>query len=459
MGPRSARDLRAERTSEPAEPHDPAANRSYGFPVGLWRALARYRPPGTGHPRAWRSPLRGPWLTSVFGLILLVTLPVVTLTGLVSYIAYAPQFGQAIPADVGWLRLPRFTWPTSPSWLYALNQCTHVILGLVLVPVVLAKLWSVMPKLFDWPPARSPAQLLERLSLLLLVGGVLFEIATGVLNIQYDYVFGFSFYTAHYFGAWVFIAGFLAHVAVKLPRMVTALRSRSLRRELRTPRSRTLPEPLDADGLVAAHPAEPTLSRRGALGLVGSGSLLVAVMTAGQGTGGGARKFAYLLPRGRSYGDGPNGFQINRTAEAALIDTRDTGSSWRLSLAGGLGRITLDRTGLLAMPQHTATLPISCVEGWQTTQTWTGVRLRDLAALAGVPDPTSAHVRSLEAVGAFDRATLQGNQVLAPDSLLALRVNGADLSLDHGFPARVIVPALPGVHNTKWVRSIEFSDG
>ena len=36
-------------------------------------------------------------------------------------------------------------------------------------------------------------------------------------------------------------------------------------------------------------------------------------------------------------------------------------------------------------------------------------------------------------------------------------VNGEDLSLDHGFPARIIVPALPGVHNTKWVGSIEFS--
>ena len=39
------------------------------------------------------------------------------------------------------------------------------------------------------------------------------------------------------------------------------------------------------------------------------------------------------------------------------------------------------------MPQHTARLPIACVEGWSTTETWTGVRLRDLAALAGVPEP------------------------------------------------------------------------
>ena len=46
--------------------------------------------------------------------------------------------------------------------------------------------------------------------------------------------------------------------------------------------------------------------------------------------------------------------------------------------------------------------------------------------------------------------------MLDPDALLALMVNGVDLSSDHGFPARIIVPALPGVHCTKWVRSIEF---
>jgi DMSO/TMAO reductase YedYZ molybdopterin-dependent catalytic subunit len=46
--------------------------------------------------------------------------------------------------------------------------------------------------------------------------------------------------------------------------------------------------------------------------------------------------------------------------------------------------------------------------------------------------------------------------MLHPDALLALDVNGAPLAPDHGYPARVIVPALPGVHNTKWVRSIEF---
>jgi DMSO/TMAO reductase YedYZ molybdopterin-dependent catalytic subunit len=407
-------------------------------------------------PIRWRSPLRGRWLTSVFGAVLLVGMPVVIVTGLLSYIAYGPQFGQAIPADVGLLRLPTFDWPTDPAWLYRLTQGLHVGLGLVLVPVVLAKLWSVIPRLFVVPPARSIAQLAERVSLLMLVGGVLFEIVTGVLNIQYDYIFGFSFYTAHYFGAWVFIAGFVVHVALKLPRMWAGLRSRSIRAVLRTKLADTVAEPFEPDGLAPADPDPPTLSRRGALAVVGGGAVLVAVLTAGQTLGGWTRRTALLLPRGQTR---PGDFPVNRTAAAARITPELTGDRWRLTLIGGPRPVLLDRAALEAMPQHTARLPIACVEGWSTTETWTGVPLRELARLAGVPSPASAFVQSVERYGAFNRATLQHNQVLHPDSLLALRVNGADLSPDHGYPARIIVPALPGVHNTKWVGRIDFRAG
>ena len=137
------------------------------------------------------------------------------------------------------------------------------------------------------------------------------------------------------------------------------------------------------------------------------------------------------------------------------IEPAAIGARWRLDLTGGPALVRLDRAALDAQPQHTATLPIACVEGWSTAQTWTGVRLRDLAALAGVPAPASALVRSLD-TGPFAQATLASNQVLHPDALLALQVNGAPLSPDHGHPARVIVPAVPGVHNTKWVNAIEF---
>lgn len=186
--------------------------------------------------------------------------------------------------------------PTRPSWLYRLTQGLHVGLGLILVPIVLAKLWSVIPKLFVFPPVRSPAQALERLSLIALVGGALFEIITGVLNIQYDYIFGFDFYTAHYWGAWVFIAGFVTHTILKVPLMVRSLRSRSFREVLRTSRADTRPEPPDENGLVAEDPTPPTISRRGALALVGGGAALVAVLSVGQTTGGSCAAPRYSSP-------------------------------------------------------------------------------------------------------------------------------------------------------------------
>ncbi len=426
---------------------------TYGSPARLWSALASRRPPGIDRI-AWRSPLRGPWLTSVLGAVLLVSMPVVIITGLLSYVAYGDQ---ARPADVGWLHLPMFDWPADPSWLYRLTQGLHVGLGLVLVPVVLAKLWSVVPRLFAWPPARSVAQVLERITLLMLVGGLLFEIVTGVLNIQYDYVFGFSFYTAHYYGAWVFIVGFVSHVALKLPVMVRGLRSRSLLEELRSRRADTFPERAEPESLVAEDPAAPTLSRRGLLTVVGGGSALTLLLTAGQTIGGPARSWALLLPRSLGEGDGPNDFPVNKTAEAAGVMHDATGASWRLTLEGPGTTVSLDRDQLAAMAQHTAVLPIACVEGWSTTQSWTGVRLRDLAAMVGAQDG-GAFVQSLQEQGAFKEASLNAGQVDHPDALLALVVNGADLSPDHGYPARIIVPAMPGVLNTKWVGSIRFEE-
>jgi DMSO/TMAO reductase YedYZ molybdopterin-dependent catalytic subunit len=254
----------------------------------------------------------------------------------------------------------------------------------------------------------------------------------------------------------VFIAAFALHVALKFRKMRSALRSRRLRDELRTGTAATVAEPPDPDGLVSPAPSPASISRRGALGLVGAGALTVLAVTVGQSIGGPLRATALLAPRGQDPGSGPNGFQINKTAAAVGITPAQTGAGWRLELLGGGAPVVLRRSDLQGLPQHTARLPIACVEGWSTeNQAWTGVRLRDLARLAGLPDPSSVLVESLQK-GGFGSASLRGNQVADGDSLLALRVNGADLSLDHGFPARVIVPANPGVHNTKWVTRLTF---
>lgn len=412
----------------------------------------------------WRSPIRGPWLTSVFGIVLLVGIPIEFLTGLVSWAAYNPRLrGNETTPHHGILSFYLFDWVTSPSWIYRVNQGTHVLLGLALVPILLAKLWSVIPRLFAWPPLRSLAHLLERASLLLLVSGAVFEFVTGILNIDYDYSFGFSFYDGHFFGAWVFIAGFTVHAVLRFPRMWRALQSRSFSREMRTRLADTRPETPGsgedaADTLIPANPALPTISRRGALALVGGSSLAVFLLTAGQSIRS-LQGISILSPRTQSYGRGPNAFQVNRTAVAAGINRSDTGDSWVLHLvAKSTAReVVLTREQLLQMPLVTANLPIACVEGWSIQERWTGVQLRVLAEQVGISHPTGALVESMERAGAFASASLSGHQVRAAESLLALQVNGADLSLDHGYPARAIIPAAPGVHNTKWVRRITFS--
>ncbi|MFD4569838.1 molybdopterin-dependent oxidoreductase [Streptomyces sp. NPDC058251] len=414
-------------------------------------------PRSPSSPAFWRSPLRGPWFTSVLGVVLLGGITILFVTGLVSYAAYNPGLSPVndMTPDKGLLGFYLFSWPTDPTWLYRLTQGVHVTLGIVLIPVLLAKLWSVVPKLFTLPPARSLAHALERISLLLLVGGALFEFTTGVLNIQLDYIFPGSFYPLHFYGAWVFFAAFVAHAVLRVPAAV---------RNLRHLRDDGADEKQDDEGkLLSPDPVEPTVSRRGALGVVGGGSLLLLATTAGRSFDGPLRETAVLAPHGGPEpGTGPSGFQINKTAASRGIDVTETSDeAWRLTVRAAGRTVRLSRTDLLQLPLHSAALPIACVEGWSTSdQWWRGVRLRDLARLVGYEEATAPDVlvESLQRHGAFRRAALRDNQVRDPRSLLALFVNGEPLTPDHGYPARIIVPAAPGVLNTKWVARMTFGD-
>jgi DMSO/TMAO reductase YedYZ molybdopterin-dependent catalytic subunit len=417
-------------------------------------------PPGPFRPAFWRSPLRGPWLTSILGLALLVWIPIVAVTGFISNAAYYPALGRnSVGRPLGPLDFYLFSFPTHPSWLYGLNQGLHVTIGLAVFPILLAKLWSVIPKLFEWPPVRSPAHALERLSLALLVGGALFEFVTGILNIQYAYLFQFYFTDAHYYGAWVFTGAFVFHVAIKFGTMRRSLAARHGLAPLRERLADTQPEPVTPvhSELIPVSPRPATMSRRALLGTVGVGSLFLLIQGAGQSIGGPLRSLALFAPRGRGQTrSGPDGFPVNRTAAAARITAGEVGPGWRLKLVAGARTVALSRAQLLAMTQHSYDLPIACVEGWTTTQHWTGVRISDLAALVAVDGGFTAKTRSIATDGVFDSATLASEQTSDGRTLLALKVNGGDLSPDHGFPARVIGPAIPGVHCTKWAREMIF---
>jgi hypothetical protein len=59
------------------------------------------------------------------------------------------------------------------------HQGLHVATGIASIPLLLAKLWTVYPHLWTWPPVRSVTHALERVSLVPLVAGSLFMLTTG----------------------------------------------------------------------------------------------------------------------------------------------------------------------------------------------------------------------------------------------------------------------------------------
>jgi DMSO/TMAO reductase YedYZ molybdopterin-dependent catalytic subunit len=370
----------------------------------------------SARPR-FRSPLRSPWLASHLGLWLGAGFAVCFVTGLLSH---------GIQHPPAW-----FVWPRRPVNLYRVTQGLHVATGLALVPLLGAKLWSVYPRLFLRPVVRGAAHALARASVALLVAGALFQVVSGVLNEARWYAaMPFFFTAAHHWVAWLTVGALLVHVAVQLPVVTAALTGRA-----------TAPDEPAAD-------AGSGLSRRGLLGAVAGAAGAITLATVGQTV----RPLAGVSVLGpRDPRVGPQGLPVNRSARAAgvLASARDPGH--RLRVVGPGGALSLSLADLAGLGQHDARLPIACVEGWSATAHWSGVRVGDLVALAGGRPGDRVLVESLQPAGRYRTCILSPELAADPLTLLALRLGGEPLHLDHGYPCRLIAPDLPGVLQTKWV--------
>ncbi|MBB5873022.1 DMSO/TMAO reductase YedYZ molybdopterin-dependent catalytic subunit [Allocatelliglobosispora scoriae] len=362
--------------------------------------------------RAFTSRLRSPKLTSQLGLLLGLAIGICLGTGYLSHaIQHPPEW---------------FSWPSRPVNLYRITQGLHVATGLAAIPLLAAKLWSVYPKLFRFPPFRSVVHAIERLSLIVLVAGAIFQLTTGILNIArwYDPM-GFFFTVAHYWTAWITVGALLVHIGVKLPIIRRALAA--------TPRQ------------------APTtgLTRRGLLASVGAAVGVVTLATVGQ-TFRPLAGISLLAPRDPRVG--PQGLPVNTSARVAGVQVDP--KTYTLAVRGPARELTLTLDDLTAMAQADAELPITCVEGWSATAHWSGVRIRDLVRAVGGDDTSQVTVRSLQEIGFYTSSIVAPPHAKDPLTLLALRINGEPLHPDHGFPCRLIAPNRPGVMQTKWIASI-----
>ncbi|MGW6704639.1 molybdopterin-dependent oxidoreductase [Streptomyces sp. NPDC054956] len=374
----------------------------------------------SGPPVTFEARLHDARTATAVGRWLGLAMAVCFATGVLSHYVQHPP---------GWLA---DSLPSRPYWGYRLTQGLHVASGIAAVPLLLAKLWAVYPRLFAWPPVRSARHALERISVAVLVAAGLFELFTGLLNTFQWYPWPFSFVPVHYAVAWLLMGSLLLHVAVQWPRIRDHF-------TLRSPGTLALPE---ADGS----------DRRQLLLGVAAAVGAVTLTTVGQSVTALGR-LELFGPRSPAHG--AQGLPVNRTAAAARV-TEASLADWRLTVAGPRPYVlTLDE--LRAMAQYEVTLPIACVEGWSQSAHWTGVRVRDLLERAGGGPDARARVVSLEVAGAYRVMEMGRLYAQDPLTLLALRLNGEVLSLDHGYPARIIAPNRPGVLQTKWVGRLEVA--
>ncbi|WP_018503872.1 molybdopterin-dependent oxidoreductase [Parafrankia discariae] len=379
---------------------------------------------GPFRPGAFSSRLHDPRMASLLGIWLGVTFGTAFATGLVSHFMQHPP---------SWLH-----WWSRPVWFYRLTQGLHVTTGLASVPLLLAKLWTVYPRLWEWPPVRTVAHALERISIVPLIAGAVFQLATGVANIAQWYPFRFFFTVTHYWVAWITIGALVVHIAAKFAVVRANVgRGRAARAQL-------------TDRVSRPEPAGDGLSRRGFGLAVGTAAGVITATTAGQFVPG-LGDTVLLAPR--KPGVGPQRLPVNRTAAAArvLVVARDPG--YRLTVVGPRP-FSLSLAELNAWSRTTVRLPITCVEGWAADATWTGVRLTDLLDRAGIPADAGVRVESLESRGGYRTSEVGPTHARDPATLLATRLGGEVLHLDHGYPARLIAPNRPGVLQTKWVHRV-----
>jgi len=130
-------------------------------------------------------------------------------------------------------------------------------------------------------------------------------------------------------------------------------------------------------------------------------------------------------------------------------------AGWSLAVTGLVARpLSLSLGDLERLPRTRTRVRHHCVEGWSAVASWEGVRLAEIARIAGM-DPRARYVefRSFDADywSSWDLAS-----ALHPQTILAYGMDGARLPLEHGAPLRLYSAVKLGYKMVKYLTEVSF---
>jgi DMSO/TMAO reductase YedYZ molybdopterin-dependent catalytic subunit len=151
-------------------------------------------------------------------------------------------------------------------------------------------------------------------------------------------------------------------------------------------------------------------------------------------------------------------YRIDTAIEAPLVDP----ATWTLKVHGMVANpFTISFNDLLKMPMIERFVTLTCVSNEVGgdligNARWLGVPVALLLDRAQ-PDPKADQVVS-HSVDGFTAGTPTAALLDGRDAIIAIAMNGKPLPVDHGFPARMVVPGLYGyVSATKWLSELELT--
>lgn len=145
-------------------------------------------------------------------------------------------------------------------------------------------------------------------------------------------------------------------------------------------------------------------------------------------------------------------YYISRTVP--VWDTAARGA-WRLEITGLVRRpFSLTLAELMRLPRVTQRVSHYCVEGWTAVETWTGVRMSEIARLAGAT--RAARYVDFQSFDDGYHESWDIESVMHPQTLICYGLDGRELTPAHGAPARLFSPIKLGYKNTKYLTRIAF---